>query len=40
MGESDEDIVDLAMSLRSLNFTSVPLNFLFPIPGTPFAERD
>ena len=40
MGESDEDIVDLAMSLRSLNVTSVPLNFLIPIPGTPFAERD
>ena len=40
MGESDEDIVDLAMSLRSLNVTSVPLNFLIPIPGTPFAGRD
>ena len=39
MGESDADIVDLAMSLRSLNVTSVPLNFLIPIPGTPFAER-
>ncbi|MEO0769766.1 MAG: biotin synthase BioB, partial [Cyanobacteria bacterium J06649_4] len=40
MGESDEDIVDLALSLRSLNVTSVPLNFLIPIAGTPFAERD
>ncbi|MGC1528782.1 MAG: biotin synthase BioB [Phormidesmis sp.] len=40
MGESDEDIVELAMSLRSLNVTSVPLNFLIPIPGTPFADRD
>ncbi len=40
MGESDEDIVDLAMSLRSLQVTSVPLNFLIPIPGTPFAARD
>ncbi|MGB7086101.1 MAG: biotin synthase BioB [Phormidesmis sp.] len=39
MGESDDDIVDLALSLRSLNVTSVPLNFLIPIPGTPFAER-
>lgn len=39
MGESDADIVDLALSLRSLNVTSVPLNFLIPIPGTPFAER-
>jgi biotin synthase len=40
MGESDHDIVDLARSLRALNVTSVPLNFLIPIPGTPFAERD
>lgn len=39
MGESDDDIVDLAMSLRELNVTSVPLNFLIPIPGTPFADR-
>lgn len=39
MGESDDDIVDLALSLRQLNVTSVPLNFLIPIAGTPFAER-
>ncbi len=39
MGENDEDIVALARSLRELNVTSVPLNFLIPIPGTPFAER-
>ncbi|MEL6776743.1 MAG: biotin synthase BioB [Cyanobacteria bacterium J06597_16] len=40
MGESDADIIDLALSLRELDVTSVPLNFLIPIPGTPFAERD
>ena len=40
MGESDDDIVALACSLRELNVTSVPLNFLIPIPGTPFAERN
>lgn len=40
MGESDSDIVELALSLRQLKVTSVPLNFLIPIPGTPFAERD
>ncbi|NER22401.1 MAG: biotin synthase BioB [Symploca sp. SIO1C2] len=38
MGESDEDIIDLAYSLRELDVTSVPLNFLIPIPGTPLAE--
>jgi biotin synthase len=38
MGESDNDAIDLAFSLRELNVTSVPLNFLIPIPGTPFAD--
>ncbi|MGF1567464.1 MAG: biotin synthase BioB [Nodosilinea sp.] len=39
MGESDDDIIDMALSLRELNVTSVPLNFLIPIPGTPFGDR-
>ncbi len=39
MGESDDDTIDLALSLRELEVTSVPLNFLIPIPGTPFATR-
>ncbi|MCG9892251.1 MAG: biotin synthase BioB [Thermosynechococcaceae cyanobacterium MS004] len=38
MGESDEDVIDLALSLRELGVTSVPVNFLIPIPGTPFSE--
>jgi biotin synthase len=38
MGESDEDIIDLATALGDLKVTSVPLNFLIPIPGTPFGE--
>ena len=36
MGESDDDVIDLALSLRELEVTSVPVNFLIPIPGTPF----
>lgn len=40
MGESDAEIVDLARSLRDLNVTSVPLNFLIPIPNTPFEARN
>jgi biotin synthase len=39
MGESDDDIIDLALSLRELGVRSVPINFLIPIAGTPFAER-
>ena len=38
MGESNDDIIDLAYSLRELKVTSVPLNFLIPIAGTPLAE--
>ncbi len=38
MGESDEDVIDLALSLRRLNVTSVPVNFLIPIPGTPLGH--
>jgi biotin synthase len=39
MGESDDDVIDLAMSLRELDVRSVPVNFLLPLDGTPFADR-
>jgi biotin synthase len=39
MGESADDVIDLALSLRALDVRSVPVNFLIPIAGTPFAER-
>jgi len=37
MGESDDDIIDLAVSLREMQVNSVPVNFLIPIDGTPLA---
>jgi biotin synthase len=37
MGETDEDIIDLALALRNLGVDSIPVNFLHPIEGTPFA---
>jgi biotin synthase len=40
MGETDDDVIDLALSLRELGVRSVPVNFLIPIPGTPFESRD
>ncbi len=35
MGETDEDIVDLAFATRELAMDSIPVNFLHPIKGTP-----
>lgn len=38
-GESDEDIIELAFALRALRVDSLPVNFLIPIEGTPFADK-
>ncbi len=37
MGETMDDRVSMACSLRDLDVDSVPLNFLMPVPGTPLA---
>ena len=39
MGESDEDLVELAFALRDVNPDSIPLNMLYPVPGTPFEDK-
>jgi biotin synthase len=39
MGESDDDVIALAFALRDLRVDSLPVNFLHPIEGTPFAAR-
>ena len=38
MGETDDDILDLAYMTRRLRAESVPLNFLHPIAGTPLEH--
>jgi biotin synthase len=40
MGESDDQIVDLAISLRKLDVDSIPVNFLIPIAGTELGQLE
>ncbi|MBI4343290.1 MAG: biotin synthase BioB [Candidatus Omnitrophica bacterium] len=35
MGETDEDILDMAFACREIGMDSIPVNFLHPIKGTP-----
>jgi len=39
MGETHEDLIDVAAELRALAVASLPVNFLHPIEGTPLGER-
>lgn len=38
MGETHDDVLDLAFTLADLGVDSVPVNFLDPRPGTPLAS--
>jgi len=39
MGETDDDVIELAYAVRALGIDSVPVNFLYPIDGTPLGPR-
>ena len=40
LGESEDDRISMAMTLRDLKVDSVPINVLIPLPGTPLAETE
>jgi biotin synthase len=40
MGETDDDLVDVAAALADLEVESLPVNFLIPISGTPLGARE
>lgn len=40
LGETWEDRIDMALTIRELGIKSVPMNMLNPIPGTPFANNE
>lgn len=39
LGETAEDRIDMALTLRELGIKSVPVNMLNPVPGTPFENN-
>jgi biotin synthase len=40
MSETQADVIDWALALKQLDVDSIPVNFLHPIPGTPFQGLD
>jgi biotin synthase len=39
LGETEDDRLSMALTLRSLEVDSLPINILIPLPGTPLADH-
>lgn len=39
LGETEDDRLSMALTLRGLDVDSVPINILIPLPGTPLADQ-
>lgn len=39
MGETDDDIIDVAFKLKELGVKSIPVNMLNPVSGIPFEDK-
>jgi len=39
LGETWDDRIEMAMALREIGVSSVPINFLLPVPGTPLEDQ-
>ncbi|MCH2213403.1 MAG: biotin synthase BioB [Fuerstiella sp.] len=40
MGETREDVVDVAIKLAGMGVESIPINFLYPVDGTPLEGQE
>lgn len=40
LGETDEDIIDMALALRAMNIASIPVNMLLSLDGTPMQGQE
>ncbi|NOZ95369.1 MAG: biotin synthase BioB [Acidobacteria bacterium] len=40
LGETDRELVEMAYALRDLSVSSIPVNFLLPVPGTALGGGD